>query len=199
MKLKPLALVTACSVLLAACGGGGPETSPPTPPKPGDGIADATTLEGFPQWEYNIYAFDPQTDLPSNGTGGMRVSRPQGAQVTINLRYADGIQWRLEGPNWRYNLDAQARLQLAADFIETAVWTGYKQWARHLDGTFTVDVLVGDQGIANCGHSAVACYLPYLNAVVFGEQWILEKYYDLHVGRALGIEGCWRSHKSADI
>lgn len=191
-KTTPIASLAALSLLtLTACGGGGggdgpTVTRPTTPEEPTP--AQTVTLDGFRQWEVNIYAFDPQTDLPSNGTDGMRVSRPQGAQVTINLEYADGIERRLEGPNWRNNLDAQARLNLAATFIEVAVWTGYKQWARHLDGTYTVDVLVGHQGIERCSHSSLACYIPALDKVVFGEQWLLENYVSLHVGRALGIE-----------
>ena len=193
-----ITLTIAAAMTLAGCGGGNggvrPDMVQPPPqtgpePEPGAGPAETTTLEGFRQWEYNAYAFDPQTNLPFDGTGGMRVIRPPGAQVTINIEYADGIAGRLEGPNWRYSVEAQERLLLAVAFIETAVWTGYKQWARHLDGTHTVDVLVGYQGIERCSHSAIACYIPALDKVVFGEQWLLENYLSLHVGRALGIEG----------
>ncbi len=201
MRNKIFPLLMAGLVTLSGCGGGKSDVRPDvvqSPPQtepelePGAettaGPAEVTTLDGFSQREANIYAFDPQIDLPSDGTDGIRVTRPQGAQVTINLNYADGIEARLEGPNWLFSTEAQERLQLAAQVVEIAVWTGYKQWSRHLDGTHTVDVLVGYQGIENCGHSAVACYIPALDKVVLGEQWLRKNYFNLHRGLEYRME-----------
>ena len=137
----------------------------------------------------NLSALDPMTDLPDDGTDGLKVKRPQGAKVVVNLEYAPGIQEIAEGYGWHLNQAAIDRLNMMALFIESAVWTGYKQWARHLDGTYEVDVLVGYKGNERCGHSAVACYSPLLDKVILGEQWLLKNYTKLHKGRYFGMPG----------
>ena len=137
----------------------------------------------------NLDALDPMTDLPSDGTDGLVVMRPQGAEVYVNLEYAPGIEGVAEGPNWASDPEAVQRLQTMALFIEAAVWTGYKQWARHLEGTYVVDVLVGYDGDERCGHSALACYNPRLNKVILGEGWLRENYDELHKGRNYGVPG----------
>ena len=138
----------------------------------------------------NLNALDPMTDLPSDGTDGLVVVRPEGAKVTINLEYAPGIQGVAEGPNWASDPAAIERLNRMALFIESAVWTGYKQWARHLDGTYVVDVLVGEKADELCGHSNLACYVPDRDKVILGTGWLLENYNKLHRrGQYFGMPG----------
>ena len=204
MKYARTALLAALLIHLAACGGSGgggirpvlPETSPdadwtqglsrPETPRGDDsqGFGSGARAQGN-----NVDALDPMTDLPSDGRDGLVVVRPEGAEVYINLEYAPGIEGRAEGPNWESDPAAVERLYTMGQFIEAAIWTGYKQWARHLDGTYVVDILVGYKGEERCGHSAVACYSPALDKVILGEDWLLENYVQLHIGQYLGIPG----------
>ena len=187
---------TAVLALSATIGAGGCGTSPtedwtqglarpqPSGPDGTHGFGGTTQARGN-----NLDALDPMTDLPYDGTDGLTVIRPQGAEVYIRLEYAPGIKGRVEGPNWASNAAAIDRLATMASFIEAALWTGYKQWARHLDGTYVVDVLVGYNGDERCGHSASACYIPALDKVILGEDWLRKNYERLHVGRYIGLPG----------
>lgn len=216
MRTSLIALLTAGFVALAGCGGGGSvqpdgETGfvlPTRQSEPGSETATGEAgfglptkrpesesasatgaLRGFTQLERNLLAFDPMTDLPPNGEAGILVTRPSGAVVRIRHEYADGIEGRLEGPNWASDPDAVQRLQLAALFLETAIWTGYKQWARHLNENQTVDVLVGYRGNERCSHSALACYNSALDKVILGEKWLRDNYWKLHRGQYDGVPG----------
>ena len=143
----------------------------------------AGATKGLWQTESNPEAHDPMTDLPSNGTGGLRVERPSGARVNVIGEYADLVSlvvaaepvllWDPE------NVAASTRLLQFEELLVRAVRTGYKQWARHLrPQTLNVDLQIGDSVSANCGggHSTIGCYLPATNKVVLTENWMLEQY-----------------------
>lgn len=195
--LRASALLIA-SLTLAACGGGGSLLSDAplgysdeTPILAFESSSTSTPLragatKGLWQTESNPEAHDPMTNLPENGTSGLRVKRALGAKVNVYGEYADlaGLVLKAEpilglDPE---NSAAWYRLTRFEELLIRAVRTGYKQWARHLrPQTLNVDLQIGDSvtGSANCGggHSTIGCYIGgTTNKVVITENWIVEQY-----------------------
>ncbi len=124
---------------------------------------------------------NPQIDLPRNGQDGLIVERPPigGAAIPL-IRFSPRLQDSLE-PSWRFDSLARDRLT----FVGWLLWKisnwAYMQWTRHLDYNPNILALqVGNEGLINChGGRVIACYNPFVNAVILSDSWFRENYIKL--------------------
>ncbi len=169
-------------IMLAACGGGGSggtagDQSTPTLP----GYPE--TLRGAQLWQNNAsnlswYA-SPNVDLPRHGLDGLHVERPQGGAAVPRFNFSPLLRTRLE-PGWRFDADARARIDAAGLWLWRLANQAYLQWTRHLNyDPGSLAVHVGAQGSLACHSGQVACYVPNVDAVILGDEWIAKNYENL--------------------
>ena len=128
-----------------------------------------------------------QADLPRHGRDGILVERPlRGGAAVVQLVFAEGLSDRLE-PGWRYDRNAERRLQTAEAVVEALASQAYMQWTRHLDyDPGHLALVIGSPG-DYCGggvacHSQRVSYVPdldvyaVLDLVILDESWVEENY-----------------------
>lgn len=127
---------------------------------------------------------NPNVDLPRHGRGGIQVTRPQGGASVPRVEFSPYLAYRLE-PYLGTDPDALKRLELMQILIWRTAQEAYLQWTRHLDyDPGQLEVQIGDAPSAGCGHHAAACYVPSLNKVILGTDWITRAYGRIFQGTA---------------
>lgn len=185
---------------VAACGGGGSgqpmsSTSPNPPPNEPvqptqsqihTGVWLTANNPASLSWYANLHM-----DLPQDGQDGLQVERPQGGAAVPDMQFSPFLRDRLE-PGWRFDDDALERLQITSLWLWQLANKAYLQWTRHLNvDPGLLEVQVGDPNIVTC-HSALACYVPALNAVILSDDWIATNYANLIHSLATGNEAAYR-------
>lgn len=189
-QTKNVLFVIALALILAGCGGGGggsggstPVPTQPEPPKPPSPVLTMTKLESNMQRGDNFslswYA-NPQVDLPSDGTDGLKVEKPNtGIPVLPEFTFSPTLNDRLE-PTWRFNQNAQTRLDVARGLLWTFTNIAATQWSRHINTNNNEDIIRvrvnvgGSCGIGAIG--AIACARHGLGEVTLTEDWIVRNY-----------------------
>ena len=177
------AFISVCLFLLN-CGGGGTSTQRNESNAPTTSIpSQKQTLtsqqfreSNFSNLEWNV---DPQTDLPRNGRGGLRVIRPeQGGVSFIEVDFNNQLLDRVE-PTWRFDEQAQARIEDFAGLVQTLYHQAYRQWTRNLNydpGNLTLQFGKLPLNDDCAGETTVACYDPNRDVVILNENTIAGNY-----------------------